>query len=109
MDERYVTPRGDEIRKRRKLKAWTQGLLATQSGVGKRTIERMENGEAARLDTINSIAASLECDPSLLISLDAAAPLPAFNTTSAAPSINSVLRHKDWGSLTPSKLAQHIL
>ncbi len=44
----------------RRLRGWTQERLAEQSGVAVRTIQRMESGRDASLETLSAVAAALE-------------------------------------------------
>lgn len=44
----------------RKARGWTQEHLAAESGVAVRTIQRLESGKDASLDTISLIAGALE-------------------------------------------------
>lgn len=50
----------------RKKKAWTQEKLADESGLSVRTIQRIESGEDASLETIRVIAEALEVEISEL-------------------------------------------
>lgn len=47
------------IRQLRLEKGWSQEQLATIAGLSTRTIQRIENGEQASLDTLTAIAAAL--------------------------------------------------
>ncbi|OJT43344.1 helix-turn-helix domain-containing protein [Serratia plymuthica] len=47
------------IRQLRLEKGWSQEQLATIAGLSTRTVQRIENGEQASLDTLNAIAAAL--------------------------------------------------
>ncbi|MBL3521982.1 helix-turn-helix domain-containing protein [Serratia plymuthica] len=48
------------IRQLRLEKGWSQEQLATIAGLSTRTVQRIENGEQASLDTLTAIAAALE-------------------------------------------------
>jgi DNA-binding XRE family transcriptional regulator len=48
------------IRNERLKRAWSQEHLAQVSGLGLRTIQRIENGEKASLETVKALAAVLE-------------------------------------------------
>lgn len=48
------------IRNERLKRAWSQEQLAQVSGLGLRTIQRIENGENASLETVKALAAVLE-------------------------------------------------
>lgn len=47
------------IKELRVAKGWSQEQLATIAGLSTRTIQRIENGEQASLDTLNAIACAL--------------------------------------------------
>lgn len=47
------------IRPLRLEKGWSQGQLATITGLSTRTVQRIENGEQASLETLTAIAAAL--------------------------------------------------
>jgi transcriptional regulator with XRE-family HTH domain len=44
----------------RRLRGWTQERLAAASGLAVRTVQRMESGKDASLDSLSSVAAALE-------------------------------------------------
>ncbi|CAI0801487.1 anaerobic benzoate catabolism transcriptional regulator [Serratia proteamaculans] len=48
------------IRQLRLEKGWSQEQLATIAGLSTRTVQRIENGEQASLETLTAIAAALE-------------------------------------------------
>lgn len=50
------------IRKRRIDKGWSQQTLAEVSGLSVRTVQRIERGGTASLETINALAAVLDVD-----------------------------------------------
>ena len=50
------------IKKLRERKNWTQEQLAVMSGLNVRTIQRVENGQNASLETLKSLAAVFEVD-----------------------------------------------
>ncbi len=54
------------IRKRRIDKGWSQETLAEVSGLSVRTVQRIERGGKASLETMNALAAVLEVDISTL-------------------------------------------
>ncbi|MGJ4846637.1 helix-turn-helix domain-containing protein [Leifsonia sp. Le1] len=61
------------IRELRKTKGWTQERLAENSGVAVRTIQRLESGEDASLETLALLADALNVDVSdLFTSVDRA-------------------------------------
>ncbi len=54
------------IRKRRIDKGWSQETLAQVSGLSVRTVQRIERGGKASLETMNALAAVLDVDVSTL-------------------------------------------
>ncbi|MEP3244905.1 MAG: 2TM domain-containing protein [Sneathiella sp.] len=50
------------LRERRLQKAWSQEYLAQASGLSVRTIQRIEGGQKAGLDTLNCLAAAFDID-----------------------------------------------
>lgn len=54
------------IQKLRLQRGWSQEQLATISGLSTRTIQRLERGQPASLDTMNTLAAVFEVDLSQL-------------------------------------------
>ncbi|WP_066517447.1 helix-turn-helix domain-containing protein [Curtobacterium ammoniigenes] len=50
----------------RRARGWTQERLAAESGIAVRTIQRLEAGSDASLDTLSRIAAALEVEVSSL-------------------------------------------
>ena len=68
------------IQKLRLKRVWSQQQLAEASGLSVRTIQRIENGHPASLETLKSLAAVFEVDFSTL------KPEPTMTTTSAAAS-----------------------
>lgn len=59
MREGTVSPNGDEVRRRRLEKGWTQEKLAAQVGCSKRTIENVEVGKPVYIQTLAEIAQAL--------------------------------------------------
>ena len=51
MDDRFVLPDGEKIRRLRQGKFWSQEKLADEAGLRKRTIERAEAGERLQRST----------------------------------------------------------
>ena len=51
-----------EVKKMRLDRHWSQEQLAEMSGLSKRTIQRIENGENAGLESLKSLAAIFETD-----------------------------------------------
>lgn len=60
MREGTVQPCGEEIRRRRIERGWSQEQLAEAAGCTKRTIENAESGKPVYVHTIGAIAASLK-------------------------------------------------
>jgi transcriptional regulator with XRE-family HTH domain len=56
------------IRSERLKRAWSQEQLAQVSGLGIRTVQRVENGENASLETVKALAAVLELPVETLVS-----------------------------------------
>lgn len=69
-DEAVLDEIGRRLRRRRLDMEWTQAELATDAGVSKRTVERMEAGNSAQLVSFIRVLRSLE----LLAALDDALP-----------------------------------
>ena len=61
-----IRPDGAKIRRWRDERCWSQDDLAAKSGVSLRTVQRVENGEAAARDTLASIAAAFDVDGAAL-------------------------------------------
>jgi transcriptional regulator with XRE-family HTH domain len=59
MDDRFVLPEGELIRRLRQGKFWSQEKLADEAGLRKRTIERAEAGERFQRSTLSAIAHAL--------------------------------------------------
>ncbi len=57
----------DVVRRLREQKCWSQEELGHRAGVSPRTIQRIESGSAAKLDTIALVAEALEIPPEDLI------------------------------------------
>jgi class 3 adenylate cyclase/transcriptional regulator with XRE-family HTH domain len=67
MDDRFVRPDGDRIRRLRQGRFWSQEELAKQAKRPKRTIERAERGERLQRDTLRAIAQALGLPPEELV------------------------------------------
>ena len=52
----------DEVRRLRELRAWSQERLAEIAGLSVRTVQRVERGEGASLETRMALAAALEVE-----------------------------------------------
>ena len=61
-----IRPDGAKIRRWRDERCWSQDDLAAKSGVSLRTVQRVENGDAASRDTLASIAAAFDVDSAAL-------------------------------------------
>lgn len=62
-DEQVISTQkriGDMIRERRDALGWTQERLAAESGVGTRTIRRMEQGEGGQLVTAAALLRAMD-------------------------------------------------
>jgi transcriptional regulator with XRE-family HTH domain len=57
----------NEIKRLRVERAWPQEQLSAISGVSTRTIQRIENGEAASFDTLKAIATAFSIDVTELV------------------------------------------
>lgn len=77
------------VRKLRLQRGWTQEHLAELTGLSVRSIQRLERGESASLETLNSMAAVFEVDRSILKSGDS----PVPNTTSVTPEEESAIQY----------------
>ena len=53
---------GDRVRAFRNAKAWTQDELASVSGVGLRTVQRIERGKPANAQTLKALAAAFDVE-----------------------------------------------
>lgn len=62
------------IRELRQARAWSQEQLAELCSLNVRTIQRIENGEQASLETLSAIAAVMELKVSELYSPDSSQP-----------------------------------
>src|SRR5262245_28062597 len=67
MDDRFVWPDGDRIRRLRQGRFWSQEELAQQAKRPKRTIERAEAGERLQRDTLRAIAQAFGLLPEELV------------------------------------------
>ena len=59
----------------RRLRGWTQERLAEESGIAVRTIQRVEGGNDASLESLSSIARALEVPVRELFAAPPVAPL----------------------------------
>jgi DNA-binding XRE family transcriptional regulator len=67
MDDRFVLPDGDKIRRIRQGNFWSQEQLADRAALRKRTIERAEAGERLQRGTLHAIAQALSLSPEALV------------------------------------------
>jgi transcriptional regulator with XRE-family HTH domain len=58
------------IKKLRIAKGWSQEQLGEASGLSLRTIQRLENGGNAAIESVRALAAALDVDPNDLISIE---------------------------------------
>lgn len=85
------------IRKLRLQRGWSQSQLADMAGVTTRTIQRLERGHKASLETAKALAAVFEVDLSLFLKED--------NTMSQDSSVQSTDTRNDDISLKPDEQA----
>lgn len=68
-------PVGEIVKKLRKKNAWSQEEFAGVSGIATRTIQRLEAGERANIETLRAVASVLKQDVADLVPLNE--PIPA--------------------------------
>lgn len=73
-----ISPIGEIVKKVRKQQGWSQEEFAGLSGIAVRTIQRIEAGERANIDTVRGIAATFNLDTSALLPLNAPMPRHEF-------------------------------
>ncbi len=76
------------IQERRTAHGWTQEQLAEHAGLSVRTIQRVEKGEAATLETLKCLAAVFETTVSTLVeeqNMTTAAATPSVTPTAPEP------------------------
>lgn len=61
-----MSEKAKSVQQRRQEKGWSQEHLAQISGLSVRTIQRIENGHSAGLDSLKALAAVFETDISML-------------------------------------------
>jgi transcriptional regulator with XRE-family HTH domain len=66
------------VKKLRSAKNWSQEELSEASGLSPRTIQRIENGENASIESVRALAAAFDIDPKELILSDEEAPMTPF-------------------------------
>ena len=74
------------IQKLRRQRGWSQQQLADLSGLSVRTIQRLEQGQSASVESLKSLAAVFEIDFSELQRTD----MPTDHLPSSAPTSNSL-------------------
>ncbi|MCK9489744.1 MAG: helix-turn-helix domain-containing protein [Xanthomonadales bacterium] len=74
----------DLLRRLREQRAWSQEQLAEVAGLSVRTVQRVENGAAASLETRMALAAALDVEPAGLCAPAAAAQTDAGERTNRA-------------------------
>jgi len=62
-----INPLGQLLKKVRANKAWSQEEFSALSGVSTRTLQRIEGGEKANMETLRAIAAALNMDVTALL------------------------------------------
>lgn len=75
-DEATLIEFGSRLAAQRIMLGWTQEKLATEAGVGKRTIERMEAGESVQLSSLIRVLRELGLLNGLEMLLPEALPRP---------------------------------
>ena len=85
------------VQKLRLQKGWSQQQLADLSGLSVRTIQRIEQGQAASIESLKSLAAVFEIDFSTLQESTMHTPSPATESghPAAAGSFRSALPHDE--------------
>ena len=76
------------VRRLREQRAWSQEQLAEVAGLSARTVQRVETGSGASLETRMALAAALDVDPAMLCEppgTDGATALDGASTTAAEP------------------------
>jgi DNA-binding XRE family transcriptional regulator len=61
------TPKGDEVRRLRAQRGWTQDEFADEAGVGKRTVERIEKGMPTTLTVLKLVAEALSVQVGVIL------------------------------------------
>lgn len=67
MDDRFIQPDGEAIRRRRQNRFWSQEQLADAAGLRKRTVERAEAGARLQRSSVQALAQALGCPPDALV------------------------------------------
>ena len=65
-----INPLGQLLKKVRANKAWSQEEFAAISGISTRTLQRIEGGEKANMETLRAIAAALNMEVTTLLPLN---------------------------------------
>lgn len=66
-----INPLGQFLKKERASKGWSQEHFAEISGVSTRTLQRIEGGEKANVETLRAVAAALNMEVTALLPLNA--------------------------------------
>lgn len=69
-----MTIDSQRVKKLRTARNWSQEKLAEVSGLSMRTIQRLENGGNASIETLQALAEALEVDPNRLMRSETEAP-----------------------------------
>ena len=83
-DNERMSIDADRLRRLREARAWSQEQLAEVAGLSVRTVQRVERGGKASLETRMALAAALEVAPADLLLADTADE-PDIPATAAAP------------------------
>jgi uncharacterized membrane protein YhaH (DUF805 family)/DNA-binding Xre family transcriptional regulator len=67
------------VKKLRAAKNWSQEQLSEESGLSLRTIQRLENGDNASIESVRALAEVFEIDPSELILSENDEPMTPFD------------------------------
>lgn len=62
-----ITPDAPKIKRWREERHWSQEHLSEMAGIGLRTLQRIENGDAASRDSLKALAAAFNVDVAALI------------------------------------------
>ena len=90
MDDRFVQPDGDRIRRLRQGHFWSQERLADAAGLRKRTVERAEAGKRLQRSTLRALAQALGYPPETLVTATSPSASPHDREPAPAPAVESV-------------------
>lgn len=82
-------PDAAKIRRWREERHWSQEHLADLAGIGTRTVQRIENGEAASYESVMALAAAFNVDV-VALTVDPAEKLKAHKMTKASKGVAAV-------------------